>query len=49
MSAAVVSDALEQGHVESHLHPEPTYDPNPLDQPEEDPAVDPNELDEEQA
>lgn len=26
MSAAVVSDALEQGHVESHLHPEPTYD-----------------------
>ncbi|KRB73964.1 Fe-S cluster assembly protein SufD [Nocardioides sp. Root190] len=26
MSAAVVSDALEQDHVESHLHPEPTYD-----------------------
>lgn len=30
-------------------NPEPTYDPNPLDQPEKDPAVDPNELDEEQA
>ncbi|WP_420289226.1 Fe-S cluster assembly protein SufD [Nocardioides sp. CPCC 206347] len=26
MSAAVVSDALEQEHVESHLHPEPTFD-----------------------
>ncbi|TWG94732.1 Fe-S cluster assembly protein SufD [Nocardioides sp. J9] len=26
MTAAVVSDALEQEHVESHLHPEPTYD-----------------------
>jgi Fe-S cluster assembly protein SufD len=24
--AAVLNDALEQGHVESHLHPEPTYD-----------------------
>ncbi|WP_183097898.1 Fe-S cluster assembly protein SufD [Nocardioides pelophilus] len=26
MTAAVLNDALEQGHVESHLHPEPTYD-----------------------
>ncbi|MDZ5620302.1 Fe-S cluster assembly protein SufD [Nocardioides sp. HM23] len=26
MTAAVLNDALEQGHVESHLHPEPTFD-----------------------
>jgi Fe-S cluster assembly protein SufD len=26
VTAAVLNDALEQGHVESHLHPEPTYD-----------------------